>query len=75
MKELQEEASDIVEYTENMSEFDYSLRSADTSVYSANFVEFSSAKTKPEKFFEDARTEIERMQVYMDNMAAELKLK
>lgn len=27
LKELQEEAKDIVEYTENMTEFDYSLRS------------------------------------------------
>jgi hypothetical protein len=75
MKELQEEASDIVEYTETMSDFDISLRSADTAVYSAIFVEFSSAKTKPEKFFKDARFEIGRMQVYMDIMANELGLK
>ena len=56
MKELQEEANDIVEYTENMNDFDAYLRQADTSCYSANFVEFSAAKTKPEKFFQDAKS-------------------
>jgi Asp-tRNA(Asn)/Glu-tRNA(Gln) amidotransferase C subunit len=75
LKTLQEEANDIVEYTENLNEFDYSLRAADTAVYSANFVEYSSAKTKPEKFFEDARIEINRMQVYLDEMIAQLDLK
>lgn len=75
LKELQEEADDIVEYTENMSEFDYSLRAADTAVYSANFVEYSAAKTKPEKFFDDAKKDAQRMQTFMDNMAAELQIK
>jgi hypothetical protein len=74
MKRLQEEAGDIVEYTENMNEFDYSLRAADTACYSANFVEFSAAKTKPEKFFEDALLETERMLAAMEVMAKELKL-
>lgn len=75
LKTLQEEAKDVVEYTENLNEFDYSLRAADTAVYSANFVEYSSAKTKPEKFFEDARIEIDRMQVYLDEMMSQLDLK
>jgi hypothetical protein len=44
-------------------------------VYSANFVEYSAAKTKPEKFFEDARIEIDRMQVYLDEMISQLDLK
>ena len=56
LKELQDEADDFVEYTENMNEFDVYLRQADTSCYSANFVEFSSAKTKPEKFLNDAKS-------------------
>lgn len=75
LKELQDEAADVVEYTENMSDFDYYLRAADTAVYSANFVEYSAAKTRPEKFFADAKADAERMKVYMDNMAAELNLK
>lgn len=74
LKELQDEADDIVEFTENMTNFEYSLRGADTSVYSANFVEFSAASTKPEKFFKDAQEEILRMLKYMDAMAVELKL-
>ena len=74
MKRLQDEADDIVEYTESMNEFDYSLRAADTACYSANFVEFSAAKTKPKAFFEDAFLDAERMIVAMEIMAKELKL-
>ena len=74
LKELQEEADDIVEYTENMNEFDSYLRAADTACYSANFVEFSAAKTKPEKFLEDAKMDSKNMLKAMERMAAELKL-
>ena len=55
LKELQGEADDIVEYTENMNEFNAYLGQADTACYSANFVEFSAAKTKPEEFFKNAK--------------------
>jgi hypothetical protein len=72
LKELQDEAEDIVEYTENMQDFGYWLGAADTAVYSANFVEFSSASTKPEKFFKDAKAAAELMKGYMDVMASEL---
>ena len=72
VKELQDLADDIVEYTESMNDFDYSLRAADTAVYSANFVEYSAAKTKPEKFFEDAKYQIGLMKKNMDVMAHEL---
>jgi len=74
MKVLQEDANDIVEYTENMNEFDSFLRGADTNCYSANFVEFSSAKTKPEKFFIDAKADIKQMAVAMGKMADELNI-
>lgn len=74
MKELQGEAKDIVEYTENMEDFEYYLRAADTAVYSANFVEFSAASTKPEKFFADAKSDCITMRLYLDKMAAELTL-
>lgn len=73
LKELQDEAEDIVEYTENMNEFDAYLRAADTACYSANFVEFSAAKTKPEAFFKDAFGDVQKMKEYMNNMAAESK--
>eukprot|EP00816_Leptocylindrus_hargravesii_P006674 CAMPEP_0196809608 /NCGR_PEP_ID=MMETSP1362-20130617/9528_1 /TAXON_ID=163516 /ORGANISM="Leptocylindrus danicus, Strain CCMP1856" /LENGTH=215 /DNA_ID=CAMNT_0042184341 /DNA_START=1 /DNA_END=648 /DNA_ORIENTATION=- len=74
LKELQNEADDFVEYTENMNEFDAYLRQADTSCYSANFVEFSAAKTKPEKFLDDAKSDAEQMKKRLNAMAAELKL-
>lgn len=72
LKELQNEADDIVEYTENMNEFDSYLRAADTACYSANFVEFSAAKTKPEKFLADAKVDALQMKKAMDKMASEL---
>jgi hypothetical protein len=74
MKDLQVESDDIVEFTENMQDFNYYLRAADTAVYSANFVEFSAAKTKPEKFFEDARSDCLKARMYMNNMAHEIGL-
>jgi len=75
LKELQEEADDIVMYTENMNDFDYFLRAADTACYSANFVEFSAAKTKPEKFFEDAKSDVQNMKTALDRMTEELAAK
>ena len=74
LKGLQNEANDIVAYTENMDDFVYYLRAADTAVYSANFVEFSAAKTKPEKFFDDAKSDCKNILIHMDNMANELNL-
>jgi hypothetical protein len=75
MKDLQEESSDIVEYTETMNDFEIALRAADTAAYSSIFVEFSSAKTKPEEFIKNAKREIKNMQVFMATMANELGLK
>jgi hypothetical protein len=74
LKDLQGEADDIVEYTESMDDFEYSLRAADTAVYSANFVTFSSAKTKPEEYFDNAFKEIKKMLSCMDAMAGEINL-
>ena len=74
LKELKSECDDVVEYSESMDEFDYYLRSADTAVYSANFVEYSAAKTKPEKFFADAKADAFKMKMYMDKLAAELSM-
>ena len=74
LKDLQDEANDIVAYTEAMDEFVYFLRAADTAVYSANFVEFSAAKTKPEKFYDDAKVDCKNILQQMDKMANELDL-
>jgi hypothetical protein len=74
VKELQEESNDAIEFIENASEFDYYLRAADTAVYSANFVEYSAAKTPPSKFFADAKADCIQMKKYMSIMASELGL-
>lgn len=75
LRDLQKEADDIVEYTETLNDFEYSLRAADTAVYSANFVTFSSARTKPEEYFENAKRESKNMLMYMDAMADQLNYK
>lgn len=74
LKELQEEAPDIVTYTEAVQDFETSLQAADTAVYSANFVEFSAASTKPEKFFADAKKDTLRMQTSLSEIMNELGL-
>jgi hypothetical protein len=74
LRTLQDEANDIVEYTESLSDFEYYLSAADTAAYSAIFVEYSAAKTKPEQFFADANKALQRMRACMDRMAQELAL-
>jgi len=74
MKELQGEAMDVVEYTENMSDFEYYLGAADTAAYSSMFVEFSSAKATPQQFYDEAAGHVRSMKVYIDKMASELEL-
>jgi hypothetical protein len=75
LNDLRGEADDLVEYIEAMDSFEVSLRAADTAVYSANFVTFSSARTKPEEYFDNALKECKKMLSSMDTMAAELNLK
>jgi hypothetical protein len=75
LKTLQEEsADDIVDYTELVNDFEQALRDADTACYSAIFVEFSAAKTPPEKFFTDAKSDVARMQKYFHELTALLNL-
>ena len=75
LRELQDVADDVVEFTETMNDFEYSFRAADTAVYSANFVEYSAASTKPEQFFKDAKVQIKLMKQYMDEMEKQLPTK
>lgn len=74
LKVLQKESDDIVEFTESMNEFNSYLNLADSACYSANFVEFSSAKTKPEQFFQQAKDNANSMLTYMDKMGKEIGL-
>lgn len=72
LRELQSEADDFVEYTENMDEFDKALNAAEGAAYMAIFVETSSSSTPPQKYLDDAKTESKRMKVYMDELAKQL---
>jgi hypothetical protein len=76
LKTLQEEAddNDMVDYTELVYDFEQALRDADTACYSAIFVEFSAAKTPPEKFFIDAKGDVARMQKYFNELTGLLHL-
>jgi len=60
MKVLQNEASDIVEYTETMNEVNACINGADGSAYMAIFVKSSTSQTPPQKYFDDAKIETKR---------------
>lgn len=75
MKILQEEADDIVEYTETMNEVNAALQGADGAAYMAIFVTTSSSSTPPQKYFDDAKIEVKRAQQSMKDLAAQLNIK
>jgi len=60
MKVLQEESSDIVEYTETMNEVNACINGADGSAYMAIFVTSSTSYTPPQKYFDEAKIETKR---------------
>lgn len=74
MRTLQNEADDIVDYTETMQEVEASIRGADSAAYMAIFVTTSSSGTPPEKYFGDAKIEANRALKAMDDLAGQLKL-
>ena len=74
LKGLQEEAEDIVEYTETMDEFNAYLYQAEGAAYQSLFVEHSSAKGTPESLLATAKQDIVQMKKYMDLMATQLGL-
>lgn len=75
MRSLQDEADDIVDYTETMQEVEASIRGADSAAYMAIFVTTSSSGTPPEKYFGDAKIEANRALKAMDDLAGQLNLK
>lgn len=75
MRSLQDEAEDIVDYTETMQEMEASIRGADSAAYMAIFVTTSSSGTPPEKYFGDAKIEANRALKAMDELAGQLNLK
>uniref|UniRef100_A0A7S1US29 Uncharacterized protein n=1 Tax=Grammatophora oceanica TaxID=210454 RepID=A0A7S1US29_9STRA len=74
LKGLQDEADDIVEYTETMEEFNAYLYQAEGAAYQSLFVEHSSAKGTPESFLATAKQDIVQMKKYMDMLASQLNL-
>jgi hypothetical protein len=73
MRSLQEEADDLVEFTETMTDVEASIQQADGSAYMAIFVTTSTSGTPPEKYFKDALIEAQRAAKGMDKMASLLK--
>jgi hypothetical protein len=72
LKILRDEASDIVEYTEAMDEFNAYYYQAEGAAYQSLFVEHSSAKGTPESFLKTAKQDLDQMEKYMDLVAAQL---
>ena len=74
LKKLQEEADDIVEYTETMEEFNAYLYQAEGAAYQSLFVEHSSAKGTPESLLATAKQDVIKMVKFMDQMGVQLSL-
>lgn len=61
-RELQDSIDvDIVEFIETKADFEYYLQAADTAAYSSIFVDYSSAKGKPEDYYKEAKKAIVQM--------------
>ena len=75
MKALQQEAEDIVEYTEVMNEINSALVGADGSAYMAIFTESSTSGVPPKKYFDDAKIEVKRAIASMQEIAKQLDIK
>ena len=74
LKDLRDEADDIVDFTETCNEFEAYLYQAEGAAYQSLFVEHSSAKGTPESFLATAKKDVQSMKRYMDELAAQLKL-
>lgn len=74
LKDLRDEADDIVDFTETCNEFEAYLYQAEGAAYQSLFVEHSSAKGTPESFLATAKKDVQSMQRYMDELAVQLKL-
>ena len=75
MKILQNDADDIVEYTETMNEVNAAIQGADGSSYMAIFTVTSTSGVPPEKYFGDAKIEIKRAIRAMEEIATQLNIR
>ena len=69
LKTLAEKADDVVEYTETSAEVEKCIQQADGSAYMAIFVTTSTSYTPPAKYFGDAKVEIKRLIIALDQLA------
>ena len=74
VKDLRDEADDIVEYTETANEFEAYLYQAEGAAYQSLFVEHSSAKGTPETFLATAKKDVLSMRKFMGDLALQLNL-
>ena len=74
VKDLRDEAEDLVEFTECANEFEAYLYQAEGAAYQSLFVEHSSAKGTPATFLATAKKDVVSMQRYMDDLAKQLNL-
>lgn len=74
LKQLREEADDVVEFTETYNEFEAYLFQAEGAAYQSLFVEFSSAKGSPEQYLARAKEDIIMMRKYMGDLERLLNL-
>ena len=74
VKDLRDEADDLVEFTETLNEFEAYLYQAEGAAYQSLFVEHSSAKGTPATFLATAKKDIQKMQSFMDDLAKQLQI-
>lgn len=74
VKDLRDEADDLVEFTEIANEFEAYLYQAEGAAYQSLFVEHSSAKGTPATFLATAKKDIQKMQSFMDDLAKQLQI-
>ncbi len=74
LKELREEADDIIEFTEASNEFEAYLFQAEGAAYQSLFAEHSSAKSTPESLLVTAKKDVVTMRRFMGDLAVQLHL-
>lgn len=74
LKDLRDEADDIVEFTEASNEFEAYLFQAEGAAYQSLFVEHSSAKGTPQSLLATAKRDVLSMRKFMGELAIQLHL-
>ena len=74
LKELREEADDVIEFTETSNEFEAYLFQAEGAAYQSLFAEHSSAKSTPETLLATAKKDVINMRKLMGDLATQLHI-